>query len=265
MLPSPPASPSSRSSSPRRNAVETSDQIARLDALLEIYLSRLDSYQQLRNDLSKNFAAGFLSLAHANRTSQMGSSRRYGEEGYDERMKTSRRVVIRAKDGEEDLASPSGSDVQGRRRPEAEPTPKSTLWEIVSVSSSEADSAAAVTTGTRTETELGALDHSSESSPPDSATILLSSEATSTTSTSANLPARPPKTQSTDSSRRPRKPVNPLHWYGVLVPPSLRAAQSSFACAVEDQIPRLLTVQAEMENLETQIRRLRIEAGLASR
>lgn len=264
MLPSPHVSPSSGSSSPRK-AVETSDQIARLDALLEIYLSRLDSYQQLRNELSKNFAAGFISLAHANHTSQMGSGRRYGEEGYDERMKTSRRVVIRANDGDEDLASPSGIDDEGRGRPEAEPTPESTLWEIVSVSSSEADSAAAVTTRTRTETELGALDHSSESPPPDSATTLVSSEATSTTSTSANLPARPPKTQSTDSSRRPRKPVNPLHWYGVLVPPSLRAAQSSFACAVEDQIPRLLTLQAEMENLETQIRRLRMEAGLVSR
>ena len=265
-LPSPPVSPSSGSSSPR-NGLETPDQVARLDSLLEIYLNRLDTYQKLRDELSKNFAAGFLSLAHANRTSQMGSGRRYGEEGYDERMKTGRRVLIRMKDGE-DLVKPSRCDVGGRGRPEADPTPESILWAIGSISPHEADSAAAATSPTRTETGPGAPDHSSvgpsanlESKTPDSGTASISSEATPIP-TFAQLPDRP-QNQSTNSSRRSRKPVNPLHWYGVLVPPSLRAAQSSFAGAVEDQIPRLLTVQAEMENLEMQIRQLRIEAGLS--
>ncbi|EXJ77474.1 hypothetical protein A1O3_09700 [Capronia epimyces CBS 606.96] len=66
----------------------------RLDALLESYLTLLDTYTRLREQLSKGFASGFLALAQANRNSALGPGRRYGEEGYDKRMKALKRLQI---------------------------------------------------------------------------------------------------------------------------------------------------------------------------
>lgn len=70
---------------------ELSDQ---LDTLLESYLGLLDTYTKLREQLSKDFASGFFALAQANRNSTLGPGRRYGEEGYDKRMKALKRVQI---------------------------------------------------------------------------------------------------------------------------------------------------------------------------
>ncbi|EXJ71650.1 uncharacterized protein A1O5_05458 [Cladophialophora psammophila CBS 110553] len=69
----------------------------RLDALLISYLTILDTYTSLRAQLSKDLSAGFFSLAQANRNanSTLGVGRRYGEEGFDERMKAGRVVRIK--------------------------------------------------------------------------------------------------------------------------------------------------------------------------
>jgi hypothetical protein len=45
--------------------------------------------------------------------------------------------------------------------------------------------------------------------------------------------------------------------FGILVPPSLRAAQKSAISMVEDVIPQLASTDAEMRELEIQIRRAR--------
>lgn len=82
-LPSPPISETSQS-----------DLIERLDELLEQYLELLDQYTILRKELSKSFSSGFVSLAQAQRSSSLGAGRRYGEDGYDERMKGQRRVKL---------------------------------------------------------------------------------------------------------------------------------------------------------------------------
>ncbi|KAG9779523.1 hypothetical protein ABEF93_005412 [Exophiala dermatitidis] len=66
----------------------------RLDSLLESYLVFLDEYTRLREQLSKDFSSGFFALAQANRTSTLGPGRRYGEEGYDKRMKALKKVEI---------------------------------------------------------------------------------------------------------------------------------------------------------------------------
>jgi len=65
-----------------------------IDILLESYLTLLDTYTTLRATLSKEFSAGFFSLAQAQRSSALGSGRRYGEECYDERMKMGRGVSM---------------------------------------------------------------------------------------------------------------------------------------------------------------------------
>ncbi|KIW37963.1 uncharacterized protein PV06_09941 [Exophiala oligosperma] len=66
----------------------------RLDDLLASYLTLLDTYTNLRTQLSKEFSFGFYALAQANRNTNLGPGRRYGEEGYDERMKALKTVHI---------------------------------------------------------------------------------------------------------------------------------------------------------------------------
>src|ERR1700728_4011474 len=57
----------------------------------------------LRTQLSKQFSDGFFSLARANHASPtLGSGRRYGEEGYDKRMKAQRRIVYSTRDSKRD-------------------------------------------------------------------------------------------------------------------------------------------------------------------
>ncbi|KAL2753645.1 hypothetical protein ACRALDRAFT_1071926 [Sodiomyces alcalophilus JCM 7366] len=67
---------------------------------------------------------------------------------------------------------------------------------------------------------------------------------------------KPAKKASDTASRKP-KHRDPIHWYGILAPMSLRQAQSQAVHAVHDIIPRLVSVNAEMEHLEIEIRRAR--------
>ncbi|KAF2838995.1 hypothetical protein M501DRAFT_933925 [Patellaria atrata CBS 101060] len=52
-------------------------------------------------------------------------------------------------------------------------------------------------------------------------------------------------------------PTNPLHWFGILVPPPLRSAQKSFETAVEQPLPALVKLTKDMRELEIEISRLR--------
>ncbi|KAI6778391.1 Vacuolar ATPase assembly VMA22 [Emericellopsis cladophorae] len=54
-----------------------------------------------------------------------------------------------------------------------------------------------------------------------------------------------------------RKLGDPLRWYGLFPPTSLRTAQSASREAVHEVIPRLVTVDAKMQRLEIEIRRAR--------
>lgn len=282
---SPAASPTTDSSC-GTNAPKPPDPISRLDTLLEIYLDRLDTYQKLRAELSKNHAAGFLSLAHANRTANLGSGRRYGEEGYDERMKAGERVRISVKGEGEGVAGPSQEDVESDRSLLSDPKRDHIFYTIVKLSPTSTkvgpDDSAKVPISTEvpissTTDSQGIPADNVGSKTPDSTlqsstttTTSSSSQATpTTTTTSSSTPPTHPQNQSTSTNtktqiacKRP-PPTNPLNWYGLLIPPSLRAAQTSFIHAIEGQVPNLATIQAEMADLEWQIRNLRREAGLA--
>ena len=52
-------------------------------------------------------------------------------------------------------------------------------------------------------------------------------------------------------------PRDPLNWFGILVPPALRASQSSFKSAVIDIIPALASTTNEMKKLEIRVRQTR--------
>ncbi|KIL84767.1 hypothetical protein FAVG1_11995 [Fusarium avenaceum] len=57
--------------------------------------------------------------------------------------------------------------------------------------------------------------------------------------------------------KKRKKNKNPLHWFGLFAPMPLRTAQTQSVQAVEDIIPRLVSVNAEMLNVEIEVRRAR--------
>ncbi|OAA47397.1 hypothetical protein BBO_02852 [Beauveria brongniartii RCEF 3172] len=57
---------------------------------------------------------------------------------------------------------------------------------------------------------------------------------------------------------------DPIRWFGLLVPQALRDAQSHARKAVQDVIPRLASVQAEMAHVEIEVRRARKRRAKAS-
>lgn len=63
----------------------------------------------------------------------------------------------------------------------------------------------------------------------------------------------------TDAPEQEEKPAkkfrsdDPINWYGILVPPSLRSAQKSFSAAVQTEVPELAGTIVEMRVLEQKI------------
>ncbi|KAF2488847.1 hypothetical protein BU16DRAFT_531895 [Lophium mytilinum] len=51
--------------------------------------------------------------------------------------------------------------------------------------------------------------------------------------------------------------LDPIRWFGILVPPALRSAQSSFVSTVDGPIPRLASLSKELRNMEIEIGRAR--------
>ncbi|EFE33819.1 uncharacterized protein ARB_07284 [Trichophyton benhamiae CBS 112371] len=67
----------------------------------------------------------------------------------------------------------------------------------------------------------------------------------------------PTETEETKEARTKSKMSNPLHWFGILVPPPLRNAQEAFVGAVAGPIPALAGVVSEMREVEHKVEGLR--------
>jgi len=60
-----------------------------------------------------------------------------------------------------------------------------------------------------------------------------------------------------DPEKSATRSVNPLYWYGILVPPALRSAQSHFVSATVGPILRVTALSKELRYLEIEIGRTR--------
>ncbi|EFE43201.1 conserved hypothetical protein [Trichophyton verrucosum HKI 0517] len=69
--------------------------------------------------------------------------------------------------------------------------------------------------------------------------------------------AQTPTETETKEARTKSKMSNPLHWFGILVPPPLRNAQEAFVGAVAGPIPALAGVVSEMREVEHKVESLR--------
>ncbi|KAL6694631.1 hypothetical protein J3F84DRAFT_377456 [Trichoderma pleuroticola] len=191
-----------------------------IDSLLERYLNLIDEYSRLREDLAKLQAGVFQNIARANFTGERGM--RYGQDHYDERMRALR--VLDIAPGEDDV-----------------PT-----FTIKSVNSPVDD---------KGQKEDEKREESSDGDKAD------------TTAAQENSEANPEDEQSTEGqsedkdkeekTKTKKATNNPLCWFGILAPAPLRTAQTLSVQAVEQVIPRLISVNAEMEHVEIEIRRAR--------
>ncbi|KAF4967800.1 hypothetical protein FSARC_4692 [Fusarium sarcochroum] len=73
--------------------------------------------------------------------------------------------------------------------------------------------------------------------------------------TSAGGPDGETKPEPTEKKRKKNR--NPLHWFGLFAPMPLRTAQTQSVQAVGEIIPRLVSVNAEMLEVEIEVRRAR--------
>ncbi|KAL5113483.1 hypothetical protein ACEQ8H_008647 [Pleosporales sp. CAS-2024a] len=63
--------------------------------------------------------------------------------------------------------------------------------------------------------------------------------------------------EDSEGSKKSTKAVDPLRWFGILVPPALRSAQADFIAAIEGPVPRLANVAKELRHQEIEIGRVR--------
>ncbi|KAJ5885006.1 hypothetical protein N7495_009516 [Penicillium taxi] len=271
-MPQIPTPPESRSGSPpegerktETTESEASELLQSLDTLLEQYLHLLDRQQQLQAGLAKQLSSGFLSLAHANYTCPPG--RRYGADYYDERMKATRqmygtprwhvstttnlkfhRIIQHSHyldDGEcdkQDEAVKSDKDEEGyeyafRVESISKPRSEEADQEDSEQTTNQAEDAQKANNPATTEIEIEIEKDSlvPQGTDPD------------------------PSSKSQKNNKKSRKFLSddPIHWYGILVPQSLRTAQKSFTDAVQSHVSELAGAVLEMRALEKKITEIR--------
>ncbi|OOF98593.1 hypothetical protein ASPCADRAFT_204353 [Aspergillus carbonarius ITEM 5010] len=252
-----PTPPASRSASPAPDAEPKQAPVAEspvdllqsLDNLLERYLHLLDQHQKLQAELGSKLSSGYFSLAQANYTCPPG--RHYGADYYDERMKATKRVSLQLPTDltEERYATDTETS------PEADTTDSHSkpIFEIETVTvqhtedESETDDKAESDTSSAEEDQSGRTESNSRAGE---------SLGTPEPQTDRDTDAKPKR-----SKKKKFRSSNPIHWYGILVPPYLRSAQKSFTEAVEGRLPQLSSVIVEMRTVEKEVERVRSELG----
>ncbi|KAJ5937367.1 hypothetical protein N7454_004667 [Penicillium verhagenii] len=245
-IPTPPASRSGSEApevevKPAEMTGASSELLQSLDVLLEQYLHLLDRQQELQSGLAKQLSSGFLALAHANYTCPPG--RRYGADYYDERMKATRKISIQ--NGPEDESTDS-TELTETNNTQSHET--GYLFNMENVPSPQPEEKA------ETNEESQPKDSESKETPQLDTDATAKSDSPVEDSTPVTPPAK---------SKSPKKtrPKDPIHWYGILVPPSLRTAQKSFTGGISNEVPALAAVVVEMRTLEDKINKLRAEIG----
>ncbi|OKL63483.1 hypothetical protein UA08_01969 [Talaromyces atroroseus] len=274
-IPTPPSSRGVSAEPPNEECESTAIEVNKvqlLDELLEHYLQLLDRHQKLQESLGKQLASGFFQLTHANYCSP---GRRFGEDFYDERMKATRRLKITS--SLMDKVSGYSCENTGLRKVQFEVNYKSVLEpedvheedKNIDKEEERGNSALANATATteiaggQTHDNNGALNEIEEDKqkPGISATPPSPSQTTQDSSTDGNVDATNNDDDHNGTKKVPPRKLfrsdDPVAWYGILVPPSLRRAQQSFTEAVNDGIPQLVTVAREMQRVENLVHKLR--------
>ncbi|KAF2757473.1 hypothetical protein EJ05DRAFT_501008 [Pseudovirgaria hyperparasitica] len=200
------------------------EMLDKIDHLLERYLELVDEYQKTRIQLSSHMSSGFISLAQSNFASRV----RYGQDQYDDRMKAWRRARISQTD--------SGL----------------TKLDLLSLN---------LTPTTNTSESADQASSDEKVHPDNDQQPRHTKDDGQTINTENGQHGRSPeKSPNRPSDESEEKIVDPIRWFGVLVPQALRTSQSHFVQAVDDPIPKLCNILREMRILESEIGRTRKQA-----
>ncbi|KAI0148494.1 hypothetical protein GGR57DRAFT_242665 [Xylariaceae sp. FL1272] len=224
------------------------DEQTKIDTLLERYLHLLHEYTTLRSELNSLQTGIYQSIARANFSAERGVW--YGRDFYDERMQASRLVSTSLEppslpgDGEE------GNDSREQVMCSGESVP---TFRVVKAE----------------EVERGGQKESRDEHPDGSEDAIGGSSVpakerdTSIIDTDAKLEEKAVASDSDTTLLKTATRKDPLRWFGLMAPTSLRQAQSHSIRAVGDVIPRLCSVNAEMSRVEIEVRRARKRRGKA--
>ncbi|KAK4040884.1 hypothetical protein C8A01DRAFT_35056 [Parachaetomium inaequale] len=227
-------------------------QTEQIDALLQHYLALLDEYTTLRAYLTALQTALFQDLARANFSAERGV-RHYGRDYYDERMQAGRRVRVISSMGE------GGGEAEGEAEGEGEGgggLPVFTVGVYPPPGQGGQGQGIGGEEKEKPDSEGGeAVDgdgdgddgHEDEKHPEQEGPAAPDDDADDADEDVKKIPNPKPKPKSAD----------PLRWFGILTPLPLRQAQGHAIKAVEDIIPRLATLNAEMAGVELEVRRAR--------
>lgn len=207
---------------------------AQLDALWVRYLNLLDEYTNARAAIKKHLSSGYFTLAQANFKSSRG---RYGQDYYDQRAVATTRVKIAAKD----------ESVSFKVQKSVITTDEQTVE----------DASAEKSSGDENENAESPANSDQVQLPTPEATPEPETKHSSSTSEAADM-----KKDSTPDQEEPKPqidPHDPIRWFGILVPSTLRQAQKSFAAAVLDEgsVRKAVNSARGMREIEVEIRKLR--------
>lgn len=212
-----------------------------LDNLWISYLHNLSEYTNAQALLQNHMSTGFLLLARANFNPRSGV-RRYGKDYFSDRAVASKRVKISALDNDEKLkvdvatwtddSEDAESGTSGENANEAEALERSNEQQP----SPSLTPTAEVETGDTNEYK-DSLDELKDRDGRESSEELSANHGTAATKVKPNM--------------------DPLRWFGILVPPELRSAQASFVLAIDEAVANALNASKRMRELEIEIRKLR--------
>ncbi|KAL2136321.1 hypothetical protein VTI74DRAFT_4355 [Chaetomium olivicolor] len=227
-----------------------------IDLLLEHYLSLLDEYTALRNTLHVLQANIFQNLARANFSADRGI-RYYGQDYYDERMQASRRVTISTcSKGEAEVDGGEGGKAEGERKGYVTTSGPVFTVGLHQSPSPEQD-------GKQKPESEPWVDDSGATRPLGEAERPVC-KPDPAEDASANNTDEKDQPSAGDKQQKPER-NDPLRWFGILTPLPLRQAQGQAINAVEEIIPRLATLSAEMAGIELEVRRARKKRAKAEK
>lgn len=198
---------------------------AEIDALLERYLGLLDEYTKLRASLGAVQSGMYQNIARANFAAERGM--RYGPDCFDERMQASRRLSI-------EMKPPVGHEGGSQHA----------SFTVYSAEASEPPAGPKHGDDGESGQEFGASEPSAEANRQSRDGVAGTNEAAA----KANLASQ----------------KDPLRWFGLFTPASLRLAQGQAVEIVQDLLPKLASVDAEMAQVEIQVRRAKKKRTKAS-
>ncbi|THY05060.1 hypothetical protein D6D01_10041 [Aureobasidium pullulans] len=210
-----------------------------LDALWEKHLTLLDSYHQAQQQLAHHFSSGFFDLAQA--TFKSTTRVRYGQEYYDDRMQATRRFEALTDDNDLPCLALKADDT----------SPSTDTSNKHSTKSGEKSS--------DKEAKEKKTDQSEQQQPTPPSTPPRDTE-------EEKLSEEQDKSKTTSGQdKAQKKPRDPLHWYGILVPPALRASQKSFISAIESPLIEAANSAQALRFVAVEIRKLRKDIKKAER